>query len=109
LSMPKPTKDPYQLTDYDSVYIILKPSAENHEGYKGLVKFDKSRKKYFFSGKVIQDETKNRNAFPFVPEKNIEAFKKAKKLVDKQQYLVFILFGHIDYVTLQFDSFDWMR
>jgi hypothetical protein len=82
--MPANKKDPYSLSDYDSVYIILKPEAEKHEGYKGFVKYDKSRKKYFLSGKIIQEEKPKSHAFTFVPEKNIEVFKKVKKQIDKQ-------------------------
>jgi hypothetical protein len=87
----------------------LKEASQKHEGYKSFVKFDKIRKKYFLSGKIIQEEKPKSHAFTFVPEKNIELFKKAKKQIDKQEYLIFVLFGHIDYITSQFDSFDWMR
>ena len=107
--MPSDKKDPYNLTNYDSVFIILKEAAEKHEGYKGVVKFDKSRKKYFLSGKIFNEEKPKSHAFTFVPEKNIEAFNKAKKYSDKQEYLIFVMFGHIDYITLPFDGFDWVK
>jgi hypothetical protein len=48
------------------------------------VKFDKIRNKYFLLGKIIQEEKPKTHAFTFLPEKNIEAFKKAKKYIDKQ-------------------------
>jgi hypothetical protein len=74
------------------------------------VKFDKIRNKYFLLGKIIQEEKPKTHAFTFLHEKNIEAFKKAKKYIDKQEYLIFVLFGRIDYyITLPFDGFDWVR
>jgi hypothetical protein len=102
-------KDPYNLSHYDSVYILLKEAAEKHEGYKGFVKFDKSRKKHFLSWRIIHEDKPNHYSFSLVPEKDIEAFKKTRKMIDKKKYIISVLFGHIDFITLPFDNFDWVN
>jgi hypothetical protein len=103
------TSDAYNLINYDSVFIILKDKAEMYESYKGVVKHDAGKKKYFLSGKLIEDTHPISQTLAFVPETNMEAFKKAKKYIDKKKFMVNIPFGHIDYITLPFESLDWMR
>lgn len=102
------TKNAYDLTKYDSVFVILKPGAEKHESYKGSVKYDKSRKKYFIPGRIpgLIGYPKPEK-LPIVLEPIMEEFKKRKKAVEKQDLILNIHFSHIDFITLEFDSLDW--
>ncbi|MCR6641696.1 MAG: hypothetical protein NVV82_22570 [Sporocytophaga sp.] len=101
-------KDPCNVLNYDLVYILLKDGV-GREQYEGYVKLDRSRKKYFLSGRLVKQKNFNTSSVRFLPEKNYKAFKEAKRAIDQEPLIVNVFFSHIDFITLPFDSFDWKK
>lgn len=104
----KEPQDPYNVLNYDQVFILLKNGVGKEE-YQGYVKLDRARKKYFLSGRFVQQTNFNMSSVRFLPEKNFKTYKEAKGAKDKDRLTVNVLFSQIDFITLAFDSFDWKR
>ena len=74
------------------------------------IKLDKKKNKYYLVGKVIQMEGYPRyHTLAFISDKNVAAFNQAKTFIDKKKFVQTVLFGHIDYLTVMFDSLDWIK
>lgn len=101
-------KDPYNLLNYDQVFILLKDGV-GREVYQGYVKLDRVRKKYFLSGRFVTQKNFKMSSVRFLPEKNYKAYKLASKEIEQERLVVNVSFSHIDFITLPFDSFDWKK
>jgi|GEM_PF-1780416 len=96
------------ITSYDVVHVILKNEAADWEAYRSVLKYDRRRARYYFSGKVIDYPGHNDLTIVIVPEQYSEAYRKARKIADKYAFLIFIHLGHIEYILLPFNALDWI-
>jgi hypothetical protein len=101
-------KDPYNILNYDQVFILLKERIDK-EHYQGYLKLDPNRKKYFLSGRLVKQNNLNTSSITFLPEKNYKVYKTAKKAIERERLLLKVFYSHIDFITLSFDSFDWKK
>ncbi len=101
-------KDPYNVLNYDQVFILLKDGI-GREQYQGYVKLDRTRNKYFLSGRFVKQKNFNTSSVRLLPEKNYKAYKDTKRAIDQEKLTVNVFFSHIDFITLPFDNFDWKK
>ncbi len=76
------TKEALDVTKYDLVYILLKCK---NEIYKDFLKYDKSKKRYYVAGIIVDIPGNHYNSIQFVEEKHIKDYRKAKKFEDKKK------------------------
>jgi hypothetical protein len=101
------TKDAYDISKYDLVYILLKGK---NELYQKFTRYDMAKKRYFIEGIVVQlPKYPVFHSIAFVDEKDIKEYRKAKRLIEKEKFIHNIFFGDIDFITLPFDNFDWKK
>lgn len=106
--MMQESKDPYNATHYDEVLILLKESATKNEDFKGHLKLDKARNRYFLKGRLLKRTNWDEYAIRFLPEKNYKSYKEAKD-ADKYKSSIYVSYSQIDFITLPFDAFDWKK
>jgi hypothetical protein len=107
----------YDITQYDQVIVIIKPMSPLLEMQKAHIKHDKSKDRYYITGKLVRFKLARmnnysypvKNAIALVPTKDIIDYNKALKEEKKRAYIVNIFYGEILYITLDFESLDWMK
>ncbi|MDB5255919.1 MAG: hypothetical protein JWM14_614 [Chitinophagaceae bacterium] len=107
----------YDLTQYDKVIVIIKPTSPLRENYPQYVKHDKSKDRYYITGKLVRFKFDRMNYYSYpvkdaialVPTADVSAYGKATKEEKKREFIVNIFYGEILFITLDFDSLDWMK
>ncbi len=107
----------YDVTQYDQVIVIIKPMSPLRETHKAYIKHDKSKDRYYITGKLVRFKLARMNYYSYpvkdaialVPTEDILAYSKATKEEKKREYIVNIFYGEILFITLDFNSLDWMN
>jgi len=107
----------YDMTQYDQVIVIIKPSSPLRDTHKEYIKHDKSKDRYYITGKLIRFKFARmnyhsypvKNSLALVPTQDIMAYQKATKEEKKREFIVNIFYGEIRFITLDFESLDWMK
>lgn len=107
----------YDVTQYDHVIVIIKPTSPLRENYKEHVKHDKSKDRYYITGKLVRFKFDRMNHYSYpvkdaialVPTADLLTYSKATKEEKKREFIVNIFYGEILFITLDFNSLDWMK
>lgn len=107
----------YDVTQYDQVIVIIKPTSPLRETHKEHVKHDKSKDRYYITGKLVRFKFARMNYYSYpvkdaialVPTQDLMAYQKATKEEKKREFIVNIFYGEILFITLDFNSLDWMK
>jgi hypothetical protein len=107
----------YDITQYDQVIVIIKPTSPLRETHKTYIKHDKSKDRYYMTGKLVRFKFARMNYYSYpvkdaialVPTENITDYNKATKEEKKREFIVNIFYGEILFITLDFNSLDWMN
>lgn len=112
---PEKKTDPYDIPNYDLVYVILKDASKLTAEEKVFLKFDSKKKRYYYAGKLVKSmSAKAFEAYPkqyniaLVPPENWEKYKKEPTHEKRLKHIINIHFRFIEYITLDFDSLDWI-
>ncbi len=107
----------YDVTQYDQVIVIIKPTSPLLQTQKEDVKYDKSKDRYYITGKLVRFKFARMNYYSYpvkdaialVPTKDILAYQKATKEEKKREFIINVFYGEILFITLDFNSLDWMK
>jgi hypothetical protein len=111
-------------TVYESAFILLKDNLDLDGDllrfYKHRIKYDKNKKKYYFSGRIIEwtqttEEGRVIDSYPkygtisMVDHRDWKMYSTVKYDKVKKEKIMNIHFSIIDFITVDFHSFDWKK
>lgn len=106
----------YSVNKYDNVFIVLKGYDEI---YKDRIFYSQKKQKYYLRGRIIEwelttpDGQTTMRSYPrqgslsFVNNKDWKMFSTCK--YDKEKLIMQVHYAWIDYIVLDFNSFDWKK
>jgi hypothetical protein len=111
---------PYSVTAYDNVFVLLKKDIEVSQFHKDRLHYDKVKDRHYFSGRIIEwivtsesglaiTTYPKKHMIALVDHKDWTAYKTVKYDKIKEQKIMNIPHSHIDFITLDFNSFDWQK
>jgi hypothetical protein len=101
--------DVYDITQYEKVFILLGKGSTLVESQAEKVHYDKTKNRYYFSGRILPKTLARYLSIPFIDEGDIKNYLKETKDHLKQKYIIYIPYSHIDFITLDFNSLDWKK
>ena len=108
----------YSVIKYDNVFIVLKDFNEN---YKAHILYSQKKQKYYLRGRIIEwlittpDGQMAIRSYPlkgsisFVNNKDWKMFSTCKYDRAKEKLIMQVHYAWIDYIVLDFNSFDWKK
>ncbi len=107
----------YDITRYDRVFILLHPLSEKIKEHADKVHYDKSKNRYYLSGRIIRYKYADvpRSNYPvyhsiaFVNEPDVSNYLKETDTRKKTSYILNVFYAEIEFITLDFNSYDWKK